>query len=490
MQNPFAKCCVKSTEGNNSLQFLAMFTGTLSLVCSGMHYGWPSPSLPQLLNNSSTILITSEEGSWIAVMPLIGSICGSLISVLILDVIGRKRAILLSCIPHLVAWIMIAYAKSVAVIISARFIAGISDGLVLCALPMYLGEIANARVRGALGSSVSVMRIFGTFLINIIGSYLSISTTAIVSSILPLLCLFTFAWMPESPYYLIMKENVQQAGRNLKMLRCTDNVEADLERMAKAVKEQNENTKRYLDLFTVKANRKALGIALVLRGAQQISGISAITFYAQIIFAQAGNISILSARHASMIYFAVQVILCACCSMIVDKVGRRPLLIISIVGAGLALFTGGTYFYVLNKSNANLNNFAWIPLVALVGYVVFFSLGMQTIPITILGEMFPTNVKAFALSLMAVYFCITATIVSKFFQITKDNFGLHVPFYTFFMVCVLGLIFIILFVPETKGKTLEEIQDELKQCDVKGNKTCTEPAEECRMLPDSYTREY
>ncbi|KAF2892688.1 hypothetical protein ILUMI_13485 [Ignelater luminosus] len=432
-----------------------------------MHYGWPSPSLPQLLADNSTIPVTDSEGSWIAVMSLLSSTFSAVISALVLDVIGRKKTILLSCIPNLIAWIMIGFAESVTVILGARFLAGLSDGLVFCALPMYLGETADPKVRGILGSTVTLAWITGILLINIIGSYLSISTTAFISIAFPVLCLITFVWMPESPYYLIMKANVEQARKNLQLLKLTDDVEPHVERITKAVKDQHTNSGRYLDLFTVKSNRRAFGNALILRGAQQFSGTAAITFYAQIIFEEAGESTAFSASEASMIYFAVQLVLCACCSRIVDKIGRKPLLIFSIIGAGIALFAEGSYFLALDKADINLDNFTWIPLVALIFYVIAFSFGMQTIPALMLGELFPTNVKAFALCLAFIYYAVVATLVSKFFQITKDSLGLFVPFYAFVGCCIVGLIFIIFFVVETKGKTLEEIQDELKGCDRK-----------------------
>ncbi|KAF2884951.1 hypothetical protein ILUMI_21228 [Ignelater luminosus] len=472
------------TRGNYYFQFLVMLTATLSSICGGMQHGWSSPSLPQLLSNTSTIQVTSEEGSWAAVMSLIGAVGGSPVAVLILDVIGRKKVILLSCMPHIIAWIMIAYAKSIETIFSARFIAGISNGLIVTTLIMYLGEIADPKVRGALCSSVPVTWIFGIFLINLIGSYLSIKTTALISLALPLLCLITFVWMPESPYYLIMKGNIQQASANLKTLKRMDNVRPDLEKMITAVKKQKENSGRYLDLFTVESHRKAFVIAIILRLTQQFSGISAITFYAQIIFEEAGSLSILSAREASLVYFAIEIILCVCCSMTVDRVGRRPLLVISLIGVGFSLLIEGSYFYLLDECNIDLNNFKWVPLVALIGYVIFFSLGMEPVLAAILSEIFPINVKPFALCLVEICCCLSATGASKFFQITKDSFGLYVPFFSFSVVAVLALIFIILFVPETKGKTLEEIQDELKGLKVKSDKECTEMLESFKIFPD------
>lgn len=108
-----------------------------------------------------------------------------------------------------------------------------------------------------------------------------------------------------------------------------------------------------------------------------------------------------------------------------------------------------------------MNPYDFIPLVALFSYIVIFSLGMQTIPFLIMGEIFPTNVKAFATFIMELYFALTVTVVSKFFHWSSNSFGMHVPFLGFAVFSLIGLIFVIFLVPETKGKTLEEIQDEL-----------------------------
>lgn len=110
-----------------------------------------------------------------------------------------------------------AYAKSVVVLNVARIIAGAADGATFTAVPMYLGEIAGPSIRGLLGSSCSVTYIFGILLINCVGLYLSIPVTALISSVLPVFLLFTFIWMPESPYYLIMRGRLEDARRSLQV---------------------------------------------------------------------------------------------------------------------------------------------------------------------------------------------------------------------------------------------------------------------------------
>ncbi|KAJ8968019.1 hypothetical protein NQ317_001092 [Molorchus minor] len=449
---------LKIHQGSAYFQYLAAFTGTLTIITSGMHYGWPSPSLPKLLDNSTeetALTITESEGSWIAVMPLIGGFLGASIGGITVDILGRKRTIILTTFPFFAGWIMVAYSKSVIILYIARFIAGISDGWAFTAVPMYIGEIADPKIRGLLGSGVSVTWIFGILLINIIGSYLSITVTALISSLLPVLTLATFMWMPESPYHLLMRNKPKEAQESLQKLRGIQDVDSELNRLTVAVKKQTESTGKFLDLFAVKSNRKAVLIILIVRAAQQLSGTTAITFYTQIIFKEAGDD--ISSEIATIIYFSVQLIMTMVCSSIVDKTGRRPLLITSISGTGIVLLIEGTYFY-LNKSGVDVTQFSYIPVAALIGFVVLFSLGMQSIPILMLGELFPANVKAFALCLADIYFAILATIVSKFFQLMKYHFGIYVPFYAFAVCCALGLVCIVLFVPETKGKTLEEIQ--------------------------------
>lgn len=141
-----------------------------------------------------------------------------------------------------------------------------ADGVAFTVVPMYIGEISDAKVRGLLGSSCSVMWIVGFLIINIIGSYLSISMTAIISSLIPVLAFFTFLWMPESPYYLLMRDRKEEAKISLKKFRGEANIEEEFERMEINLQSKSSNSGRFLDLFTVRSNRRAVIIVGGLRG--------------------------------------------------------------------------------------------------------------------------------------------------------------------------------------------------------------------------------
>lgn len=198
-----------------------------------------------------------------------------------------------------------------------------------------------------------------------------------------------------------------------------------------------------------------------LRGIQQLTGTTAIIFYAKTIFEEANGF--ISSSTATIIYFAIQLVLSALSSFIVDFSGRRPLLIISLSGTALTLLANSIYLYLKGCTDIDMEPFGFISIIALLSYIIIFSVGMQTIPLLIMGEIFPTNVKAFALCLMDIYFSVTVTIISKLFHWSKDYFGLHVPFFFFTVCCIVGVVFIIFVVPETKGKTLEDIQMELRR---------------------------
>lgn len=210
-------------------------------------------------------------------------------------------------------------------------------------------------------------------------------------------------------------------------------------------------------MFLVSSNRKALFVVLILRGAQEFSGDSAITFYTQNIISEAG--SSLTADVASIIFFTLELIVTAVASIMVDRIGRRPLLIFSVSGACVSLLTQGIYYYIKICTNIDVTEFSLIPLIALFIFVICFSSGLKIIPMLMLGELFPQDVKAAAVCFVDYYNVALVTCSSKFFQVTRDTFGMHVPFLFFGFFCGIALVPITIYVPETKGKTLQEIQD-------------------------------
>ncbi|CAG9819957.1 unnamed protein product [Phaedon cochleariae] len=442
------------------LQYMAGIGANIGVISTYMHYGWTSPYIPVLQSGNYTFEITSDEASWLTVVILAGAILGAIVSSFAVKFLGQKFLIVFSSIPLFISWISIAVARSIVLLFIGRFLAGFADGLFFTIVPMYLSEIADPDIRGILSSLFPVFSVVGLLLMSILGAYLPIDTVGYIGTLLPILLFLTFSWMPESPYYFVSKGEIEDARRSLQKLRAKDDVNEELERISEGMRQQNDNKSSAFDLVLVKSNRRALIITLGLRGIQQLSGAPVIIFYCETIFQESGGA--ISSEVAAMIYFSVQLLSAAISSYIVDTTGRRPLLILSTFGASLALFVLASYFYMKINIGVDITQFSYVPVIALLCFVIVYSIGLQNIPLVMMGEIFATNVKATALGLMDIYYGILVTLTSKFFHWTNEEYGMHVPFLIFASCCLIGVIFIVLCVPETKGKSLEEIQIQLR----------------------------
>lgn len=257
-----------------------------------------------------------------------------------------------------------------------------------------------------------------------------------------------------------MRGDREGAEDSLQKLRGKTDVKYELDDMKIIVEAQMSQKKGLKEILMTKSNRNALLILVGLKAAQQFSGITAFLFYVQIIFENAGGH--FSSAVSSILFGLVQLISSVFSALVVDKIGRKPLLILSCIGTAIALTIQGTYFYLQDQNYPGLSEFNWIPLPTMLFFVVTYSFGLGVIPYMMPGELFPTNIKAKALCIMDLYLALAAFFVAKLYQIIADSYGTYVPFFLFTFCCILSLFFVIFCVPETKGRSLEEIQEWLK----------------------------
>lgn len=227
-----------------------------------MHYGWTSPFLPVLVGGNYYFVITDEETLYITIMPLIGSIVGALITWITIETYGRKKLLTYSSIPFIASWLLIGIARSSILIFVGRFLAGISMAITFIAVPIYLGEIADSTTRGPLFCMCQMCAVFGLLAVNFVGTLLRLDTVAYLSACLPILLLLFFSYMPESPYFRLMKNDTEGARISLQTLRGRKEIFEELERIAETVKDRKENKGKLSDLVTVTSNRKSLILCL------------------------------------------------------------------------------------------------------------------------------------------------------------------------------------------------------------------------------------
>ncbi|KAF5305812.1 hypothetical protein FQR65_LT07551 [Abscondita terminalis] len=442
------------------LQYFVFCAGSFTALLCGVHLGWPSPSLPQLLHNNSTIPLTNNEGSWVASILLIGGIFGAILSALTLDVFGRKSMLIVTSLPLCVTWLMIAFARSVWELYIARFLAGISDGIIFSCLPLYLAEICDPKIRGVLISGVTVVYLFGIFLANLVGAFLNVTAAALIFSILSLGAILFAVFIPESPQFYLMKGDVKSAKASMQRFNDTVNVDDIFEPIRNSLKEKEDSKGKWLQLFTDASNRKSLGLIIGLRAFQQCTGIMGITFYVHTLFEETEED--VSPIVFVSIFFILQIAVSIINSAIIDKLGRKPLLITSMSMVVVALFIVSIYFTLENVSHVQVDDFSWLPIFGLFLFIIGYTVALHNVPIVLSGEIFSLHIRAYAVGAMDIFYGLFSALVSKLFQYSKDEFGMHVPFIAFTIISLCGLPFIIFCVPETKRKTLEEIQDRLR----------------------------
>lgn len=440
-------------------QLLAGFTANLTMFAGGMAFGWPAAALPKLRSPSSDLPLTSSDGAWIVSALQMGACLGPLFSAFLVNRIGRKWFMCGTGIPFVLCWILIYFAESFAWLFAGRFISGIGIGAIFSVVPMYLGEIAETRIRGTLGTLSSLMISGGSVAAYCVGPWVERKPLALVNLVAIAAFLLSFPWMPETPYYYLRKNNLEAARKSLAWLRGSDSVEYELSEMTKHVNAEMERKDSLVEIITVRVNRKATCIIWSLIAAQQLSGIGVFLSYANSIFE--GTSLRLDPNIAGIITAMVLLVAHIAATCLVDRVGKKPLLLLSSYGASICLCVMGVYF-CLDKSGVNVDLISWMPLVTILFFYIFYSLGLSPLPYAILSEIYPITVKAWATTVASIYGSIVGVLVTKLYQVVADAWGYHTIFFIFCIIETVIATFILYILPETKGKSFKEIQDILK----------------------------
>ncbi|KAL6442716.1 hypothetical protein ACFW04_002659 [Cataglyphis niger] len=447
---------------------------SILIIDCGLHEGWSTPTIPKF-NGEDPLKVTTDEIAWIVNLMYVGVGIGSLVPFLLMDNIGRKGTLLVTTIPKIISWLFIGLSTSVSFIYVGRILAGLGCGITYAVMPMYLGEISSKRTRGPLGTTMSaVSRVctlmavlinIGMLLIYAIGLWISRFAMAMISVCAPILFLLTFIWLPESSVFLTRKNKLDPAERTLQWALGKENVDEELEEVKRIVETEDKCSKMTLkdmfrEIFTKAQNRKAFRIAMILLSGLTLTGAAPILAYQSYIYDEAGfEIS----TNTSIILTGVAIVLAGgTCVTVVRFTGKRLLLLIAAPICVVSLATIAIFFE-LQSSGYDVSSFKWVPTVFVVIYVLGFGFSLNPIPLAYIGEIFGVEVKVPAAVLNALYYAISTTAVVKFYQVVQELYGTFAPLWVFTAITFLIWVLIYLFVPETEGKTLEEIQLELRR---------------------------
>lgn len=403
--------------------------------------------------------MTADDSSWVIVTAAAGLLVFAYPATLILDRLGRKRTLLIGAVPLLAGWLLTYLANTLWMLLVARICFGISYTFIF-PIPIYLGEIATDDIRGFSITTMLVMGRLGILFVFSVAPYLSIATMALVGMVPPIVFLVTFVWMPESPYYLVGKDRHKEARQVLVKLRGHDDVDDELERIAlNVIQSTEENQGTFRELISPD-NRKALVNLFVLVMTSFLSGTTAIQDYSQTIVSKIQNE--VEPHVISIILAAVGLASVFVGNMVIDRLGRKPLILISVTGCAICNTIVGVYFNVSERQGIDISRFSWIPILALIAFIVSYGVGLGLVIYTMLGEIFPKHLKAVVGGTYLAVSAVTDTIVSKLFQTISDGLGGDVSFGIFAICLYLAIPFIIWYVPETKGKSFDEILETMR----------------------------
>ncbi|XP_023167618.2 facilitated trehalose transporter Tret1-2 homolog isoform X2 [Drosophila hydei] len=463
-ENLLGRMVHTSTENRSKTlpQYVAALAAAGGAFAAGTLLGWTSPAETGIVKDATAydFDVSSTQYSWVSSFMTLGAACVCIPIGFLINFIGRKWTMLLLVAPFVVGWALLIWAQNVFMMYIARFILGIAGGAFCVTAPMYTGEIAQKDIRGTLGSFFQLMITIGILFVYGIGAGLSVFWMSIVCGILPIIFGVIFFFMPESPTYLVSKNRSDAAVKSIQWLRGTEyDYAPEMEELHQTEREIRENKVNILAALARPVTIKALCISLGLMFFQQLSGINAVIFYSEAIFEDA-NTGI-SASMSTILIGVMQVVATFVSTMVVDKLGRRILLLAS--GAVMALSTTaiGVYFYMKDQDPASVDNLGWLPVGSLCIFMIMFSIGYGPVPWLMMGELFATDIKGFAGSIAGTTNWVLAFVVTKTFKNLNDSLGSGGTFWLFAGVTIVGVIFVFLAVPETKGKSLNEIQMEL-----------------------------
>ncbi|XP_017787794.1 PREDICTED: facilitated trehalose transporter Tret1-like [Habropoda laboriosa] len=435
----------------------------LLVIDSGLNEGWSTPIIPKF-EQDDPLKVSSDKVVWVVNLMYVGVGLGSIVPFLLMDRIGRKGTLLFATIPKIASWILIGLAATVTQLYIGRIVAGVGCGITYAVMPMYLGEVSSKRTRGPLGTLMAVLLNTGMMLAYAIGLCVSRFTMSMISVTVPLMFLVTFIWLPESSVFLTRKNKLTSAERTLKWTLGKDDVVEELEEIKRIVATEDLKTdmtfaRSLRDMFKRRENRRAFRIAAIVLSALTLTGAAPLLAYQSFIFEEAG---FAISTDVSIVITGCTIVLAgSVCVMLVRITGKRLLLLISTPICVLSLVTMAIFFGMMS-SGQDVSGLRWVPSVFLVIYVLGYGLALNPVPLAYVGEIFHIDVKVPAAIFCSLYYAIATTTVVKFYQVLQESYGTYMPMLAFTAITVLIWLLIYRYVPETEGKTLEEIQMELR----------------------------
>ncbi|XP_017665431.1 PREDICTED: solute carrier family 2, facilitated glucose transporter member 6 [Lepidothrix coronata] len=400
---------------HNKRLYLAVFAAVLGNFSFGFALVYPSPVIPALEAHPSPALrLDQHTAPWFGSVFTLGAAAGGLSTMMLNDCLGRKLSIMFSALPSAVGYALMASAQGVWMLLLGRVLTGYAGGVTSASIPVYISEISHPGVRGMLGACPQIMAVLGSLVLYALGLVLDWRWLAVAGEVPVLVMIILLCFMPNSPRFLLSQGKEEEALGSLCWLRGKD---TDYAREYEQIKDSVRKQSRRVSCAEIKDPflYKPILIAGVMRFLQQLSGVTCILVYLQSIFKKTSVI--LKPEYDAALVGLVRLFSVAIAAVSMDKAGRKILLFVS----GYAL--------------------GWGPITWL-----------------LMSEILPLKARGVASGLCVIVSWLTAFTLTQFFLPVVNAFGLEVPFLFFAVISAGNILFTGCCVPETKGRSLEQIE--------------------------------
>ncbi|XP_022155641.1 sugar transporter ERD6-like 7 [Momordica charantia] len=431
-----------------------VYFSTFVAVCGSYEFGtcagYSSPTQTAIVNDLNLSL---AQFSLIGSILTFGAMIGAITSGPIADLLGRKGAMRVATGACAVGWLTIYFAQGAVALDIGRLATGYGMGFFSYVVPVFIAEIAPKNLRGALTTLNQLMICTAVSVSFIIGNVLSWRALALTGLIPCAILTFGLIFIPESPRWLAKERRQKEFETALEKLRGKD---VDVSQEAAEIQDYITTLEqlpkpKLTDLFQRMYLRSVIiGVGLMV--CQQFGGINGICFYVANIFESAG----FSVSIGTITYAILQVIVTGISAGLIDKAGRKPLILVSASGLVLGCILCAVSFY-LKVNEVAIQTVPMLTVAGVLVYIGSFSIGMGAVPWVVMSEIFPINIKGLGGSMATLtnWFGAWACSYTFNFLMAWSSYG---TFIIYAAINALAIGFVVMVVPETKGRSLEQIQ--------------------------------